>query len=138
MAEAIRIDGLAQFSRNLKQLDGELPKALRIALNEAADVVVGAAVPRVPKRTGRAARTIRARSTRTAVRVSAGGKRAPYFPWLDFGGKVGRKRSVERAFMKDGRYLYRAYFDKSRSGEFQDVLTRALIGVAEQAGVVVD
>lgn len=134
---AIKIDGLAQFSRNLKKLDSELPKALRIAMNEAADVVVSAARPKVPKRTGRAARSIRVASTRTAVRVRAGGSRAPHYPWLDFGGRVGRRRSVIRPFLREGRYLYDVYFDKRDSGELQRVLEKALLKVAEQAGIEV-
>lgn len=137
MAEAIKIDGLAAFSRNLRKLDSDLPKALRIALNEAANLVVDDAKPHVPRRSGRAAGTIKAKSTRTAVRVSAGGRRAPYYPWLDFGGKVGRNKSVGRAFFTDGRYLYPSYFAKRDSGELQQVLTRALLDVAASAGVVV-
>src|SRR5574342_787900 len=133
MAEAIKIDGLAQFSRNLRKLDADLPKALRIALNDAADVIVDYARPRIPKRTGRAASTLKSRSTRTAVRVSAGGRRAPWYPWLDFGGKVGRNRSVERAFIKEGRYIYKGYFAKR--DEFSEVLTRSLLDVARQAGI---
>ena len=136
MADAIRIDGLAKFSRDLKKLDADLPKALRIALNEAAQVVVDYAVPRIPKRSGRAARSVKARSTRTAVRVVGGGRSAPYYPWLDFGGRVGRNRSVARPFYSDGRYIYDGYFKKR--DEFGEVLTRALLGVAAQAGVVVD
>jgi hypothetical protein len=135
---AIRIDGLAEFARNLGKLDRELPKALRIAMNQAADLVVADARPNVPKRTGRAAKTIRAASTRTAVRVTEGGKRAPYMPWLDYGGKVGRNKSVRRPFIKEGRYLYPAYFRLRDSGKIQEVLAGALIDVAAQAGVVVD
>lgn len=138
MAGEIKIEGLAAFSRNLRKLDADLPKALRIALNEAAQVVVDFAVPRIPKRSGRAARSVKPRSTRTAVRVGAGGSRVPYFAWLDFGGRVGRKRAVQRPFYKEGRYLYKGYFAKRDSGEFEDVLTRALLGVARQAGVVID
>lgn len=138
MVNVIRIDGLAEFSRNLRKLDSDLPKVLRIALNEGADLVVHEATPPIPKRTGRAARSVKARSTRTAVRVVAGGKRAPYYPWLDFGGRVGPSRSVVRPFRKEGRYLYAGYFRLSSSGEFQEVLSRALIGVAAQAGVAVD
>jgi hypothetical protein len=136
MAEPIRIDGLAQFSRNLRKLDAELPKGLRVALNEAADVVIGYAKPRIPRRTGKAQASLKARSTRTAVRVQGGGPRVPYYPWLDFGGRVGRSRSIRRPFLKDGRYLYAAYF-QNRS-QFEDVLTRALINVAKSAGVEVD
>src|SRR6266516_6672861 len=101
MAEAIRIDGLAEFTRNLRKLDAEVPKALRVALNGCAEIVLGYARPRVPSRSGRAASTLRARSTRTAVRVSAGGRRAPYYPWLDFGGRVGRHKKTRRAFIRE-------------------------------------
>lgn len=138
MADPIKIDGLAAFSRNLKKLDNELPKALRIAMNGAANLVVNDARPRVPRRTGRAQSTIKARSTRTAVRVAMGGTKAPYMPWLDFGGRVGRGRSVVRPFIKDGRYVYRSYFKLRDSGDIQTEITRALLGVAAQAGVVVD
>lgn len=138
MTDAIKIDGLAKFSRDLRKLDSELPKALRIALNEAADLVATGAKARVPKRTGKAASTIKPASTRTAVRVKAGGKRAPYYPWLDFGGRVGKRRSVKRPFIKEGRYLYAVYFDLRDSGRIQQVLTRALLDVARQSGVEVD
>lgn len=134
---AIRVDGLKEFNKQLKQLDDDLPKALRVALNKSADLVVNAARPKVPKRSGRAAASIKARSTRTAVRVSFGGNRAPYMPWLDFGGRVGRKKRVKRAFLKEGRYVYPAYFQKRDSGEFQRVLQEALVEVAKQAGLEV-
>lgn len=138
MAEAIRVDGLAQFQRNLRRMDADLPKALRVALNQAADVVVSDAKPHVPKKTGKAAGSMKVASTRTAVRVKAGGRRAPYYPWLDFGGAVGKNKSIRRPFLKDGRYIYESYFKKTKSGEFQAVLTKALLDVAAEAGVVVD
>lgn len=135
MPEPIKIDGLAQFVRDLKKIDADLPKALRVALNEAADVVIGYARPRIPRRSGRAQASIKARSTRSAVRVVGGSTRAPYYPWLDFGGRVGRSKAVSRPFLKEGRYLYAGYFAKQ--AEFEEVLTRALIDVARQAGVEV-
>jgi hypothetical protein len=135
---AIRIDGLAQFQRNLRKLDTDLPKAMRAALNQAAEVVAADARSRVPRRSGRAAASIRVASTQTAARIRAGSNRAPYYPWLDFGGRVGRKKSVKRPFLKQGRYLYAAYFDKRQSGEFERVLTEALLDVARKAGVEVD
>ncbi len=82
---------------------------------------------------------MRLASTRTKVRIRAGGRKAPYFPWLDFGGdRRGRGGGIaSRPFLKEGRYLYRSYFDQARSGEFQKVLERALLDVARQAGVEV-
>lgn len=136
--EPIRVEGLADLSRSLRKLDSDLPKALRVALNKPAELVIGEARPRIPKRTGRAANSLKAKSTRTEVRVSEGGSRAPYMPWLDFGGRVGRGRSIERRFYRDGRYLYASYYDLVGSGKIQDVLSRSLLDVVESAGLEVD
>lgn len=136
MGEAIKIDGLNQFARNLRKLDNDLPKALRIGFNEAAGIVVTAAKPLFPRRTGKAASTVRVASTRTAVRVVEGGNRASYVPWLDFGGKVGRKKSVHRPFIGDGRFLYPSFYKHGE--EVHEAIVKALLDVAEQSGVVVD
>jgi len=136
--EAIKISGLAEFNRSLKQLDSDLPKMLRLAFNGAADVVIGRARPRVPSRTGRAQAALTARSTRTAARVSGGSARAPWYAWLDFGGEGRRRgRPPARPFIKQGRYLYAAYFGLRDSGEFEKILTKALLDVAQQAGLEV-
>lgn len=112
----IRVSGLKQLNRSLKALDADLPKALRLAGNQAADIVVAQARPKVPTgpgKGGHAASSIKAASTRTAARVKAGGAKYPYFPWLDFGGKVGRKHRTVRAFLKSGRYVWKAYSERS-------------------------
>lgn len=136
MADAIKIDGLNEFVRNLRKLDADLPKTLRVAFNTAADIVVAYARPKVPRRSGRAAGSIKARSTRTAVRVSAGGRRAPYYPWLDFGGRVGRKKSVKRPFIGDGRYLYAGLH--AERDRIAAATVDALLEAAKAAGVEVD
>ena len=136
MAETIKIDGLDQFVRNLRKLDNDLPKTLRTGFNRAAKIVIDWAKPRVPHKTGRAANSMRATSTRSMVRVSEGGARAPYMPWLDFGGKVGRARSIHRPFIKEGRFLYAGL-----SAEHDKILAAveaALLDAARAAGVEVD
>lgn len=134
--EPIKVTGLAEFNRNLRKLDSELPKVLRLAHNEAAQLIVDYARPRVPRKSGRAAGTIKAKSTRTETRVSGGSKRVSYYPWLDFGGRVGPKRSVRRPFIKQGRYLYPAL--GANYDEFTALLERKLIDVARQVGVEVE
>ena len=136
MADPIKIDGLNQFRANLKVLDRELPKALRIAFNKAADIVVNDARPAVPSRSGKARASVKARSTQTYSRIVGGGNKAPYYPWLDFGGKVGRDKSVRRPFLKDGRYIYDAYY--RNKPKFAEVLQDSLVDVARQAGVEID
>lgn len=134
--EPIKIDGLAQFSRNLRKLDNDLPKALRIAHNEAGELIVNYARPRVPKDSGKAAGTVKAKSTRTEGRVTGGSARYPYYAWLDFGGRVGKNKSVSRPFYKSGRYLYAGL--SSQFGDIMKVLNNALIDVAKSAGVEVE
>lgn len=136
MTEPIRVEGLAEFNRQLRKLDNDLPKALRLAHNEAAQLVVDYAKPRVPSKTGRAAGTVKAKSTRTESRVSGGSKRVPWYAWLDFGGRVGPKRSVKRPFIKQGRYLYPAL--SANRDEFAALLEQSLTDVARQAGIEVD
>lgn len=136
--EPIKIKGLAEFSRNLRKLDNELPKALRVAANEAGELVLGYAKPKVPtgaQRGGHAASSIRTKSTRTSARVTAGGARYPYYAWLDFGGRVGRKRATRRPFKRTGRYLFVGYVQNQ--DRIRAALVDSLIDVAAQAGIEV-
>lgn len=136
MADTLRISGLKEFRGALKQLDKGLPKGLRVAFNGSADFLIGKVRPQIPKLTGRAARSVKARSSQTEVRVAVGGRQAPWYPWLDFGGRTGRKRSVDRPFIKEGRYLYPT-FHKYRA-EFTKITEGALVSLAEDAGLDVD
>lgn len=136
MPEPIRIDGLKQFTRNLKRLDSDLPKMLRVGMNDSLNVVINYAKPRIPSRTGRAAGSLKGKSTQTSARLQAGGRRAPYFPWLDFGGKTGRNRSVDRPFYKEGRYLWKGYIVKR--DELNVRLLETMVNVTRAAGLEVD
>lgn len=133
---AVKVKGLREFQRGLKKLDGELPKALRVAFNEAADEIVQGTKSAMPRRSGGARGSVKAKSTQTKARVSEGGGRAPYVPWLDFGGRVGRRKQTRRPVSGDGRYLYPTY--KSRQRTFQDRLSKALVEAGRRAGVEID
>lgn len=136
VAEPIKVKGLAEFSRALRRVSTDAPKGLRIGLNSAADLLVAKTVPLIPRRTGAAAKSLTARSTRTSARVAVGGRRAPWYPWLDFGGRTGPRKSVERPFLKEGRYLYPT-LAKNR-GLIMGKLEGALLDVARGAGLDVD
>lgn len=136
MRASIGIDGLAEFNRGLRGLDKEAPKQLRIALNGAAELLAGHVRPKVPAITGAARASIKARSTRTSARLSVGGRKAPYFPWLDFGGRTGVNRSVERAFYTDGRYVFVTL--KEVRPQIEQALKDGLTQVARDAGLAVD
>lgn len=134
MADKIQITGLREFQRALKQMDTDLPKQLRVALNEASGLVVDYAGAHMPKKTGRAAASLKARSSQRAARVGLGGRRAPWAPWLDFGGEGRRKgRPSKRPFIKDGRYVYQGL--KVKRDEITEVLSRALTDLAKGAGL---
>jgi hypothetical protein len=137
MVDVIKVDGLSQFVRNLKKIDKDLPKAVRKSFNAAADLLLADIKPLVPVRSGAAVNTVRSTSTQTAARVSGGGKRAPYYPWLDFGGKVGRKKSTVRPFIKTGRYIYGAYYRDRDTGKFEQVMVENLLDVVRSAGIEV-
>lgn len=133
LIDPVRVEGLADLNRALRRVSSDAPKALRLAANAAAEIVVTEARSRMPSRTGKARKSVKARSTRTAARVSSGGRRAPYVPWLDYGGKVGRGKSTERPFESDGRYVYPAFRDKRT--EFERLLRDALRQVVADAGL---
>lgn len=132
----VGIDGLAEFNRGLRKLDKDAPKGLRLALNEAADLLIKRTRPEIPRRTGRAANSLVAKSTRTSARVAVGGRRAPYYPWLDFGGRTGPHKSVVRPFYSEGRYLYPTL--RRVRPEIEAKLGEALVAVARDAGLDVD
>lgn len=133
----IGIGGLAQLNRGLRAVDTEAPKQLRLALNSAAQLLADTARPEVPEVTGAARRSIVARSTRTAARVGVGGKKAPYFPWLDFGGQGRIKgRPAPRPFLGEGRYIYPTL--RRIRPEIEQQLQDAISDVIRNAGLEVD
>lgn len=98
----IRVEGLRELQAALKAFDGESQKALRVALNNAVEGIASDARRRVPTRSGKARASIRATSSQREARVSAGKKAVPYYGWLDYGGKTGIGRSIDRPFRKAG------------------------------------
>lgn len=133
MALVIAVSGLRELSRSLKKVDDSAAKQLRVVFNDAAELVIATARPGIPRRTGKAAGSLKTRSTRTAVRVTFGGPRAPYYPWLDFGGRTGRRKSVVRDFIKEGRYVYPAYH--ARYDDIIRSMQEGIERVARDAGL---
>jgi hypothetical protein len=132
MVDRIEVAGLREFRAALKRADAELPKQVRLVLNDAMGLVIDAARPKVPRRTGRAAGSLVARSTGKVARVQGGSRRAPYYAWLDFGGRVGVNRSVIRDFRKHGRYVYAGYF--SRKPKIIEALEAGVVRLARSVG----
>jgi len=130
----IKVEGLKEFSRGLRKLDTEAPKQLRIALNGSATLLADKTRPKIPSDTGAARGSVKASSTRTSARVAIGGRRAPYLPWLDFGGQGRRPgRPAARQFRKDGRYVFVTL--EQIQGEITRSLEDGIRQVARNAGL---
>lgn len=118
--KTIHVRGLREVRKALRDVDKTLGPELRKGLNEVAELVLDTARPLVPRRSGDARASLKAGSTETAVQIKAGGTKAPYWGWLDFGGTVGKGRvsshvahkkaavagQVKRRFITEGRFIY--------------------------------
>jgi hypothetical protein len=130
--EPIKVEGLRALRKRLRKADREGRVRLKAASNAAGQIIVDTAKPRVPLgpgKGGHARSSVKVASTNNQARVQAGGKKYPYFPWLDFGGRVGPKRKTHRPFLTEGRYIWKA-FDEKRS-EIEVVLEREMQIVAD-------
>lgn len=129
----IEVEGLKEFQRSLRQMDADLPKQIRLVLNASGEIVIKYARPLIPSRTGAARASMKLRSSQREARLAAGGRRAPYYPWLDFGGAVGPDDSVTRPFVKIGRYVYPTLRD--HNAEIQEAMSEGLQRLATDAGL---
>lgn len=129
----LAVAGLKEMRRGLKGLDKDLPKGVRLMLNQVAQVVVDGARPLIPSVSGAARASLRAASSQTAARVAAGGPKAPYYPWLDFGGRVGRNKATKRPFYREGRYIFVTV--AKRQDEIQAAMLEAVAELARSNGI---
>lgn len=107
MADTVHVRGLREGVKALRDVDREIGPEIRKAFNDVANIVVDTARPLIPSGpTGRARASLKASSSQRAVTIAYGGNKAPYAPWLDYGGKVGKGKSIVRRFIPSGRYIY--------------------------------
>lgn len=132
----VEVEGLRELNRSLRRLDSDAPKALRLALNVSADALVEKIKRQIPARRGRARGSVKTASTRTEVRIRFGGPRAPYYPWLDFGGRTGKLKRTVRPFYREGRYIYPTL--RRERGAFQEALEAALVNLISEVGLDMD
>lgn len=136
MPEKITVTGLREFQRALRGMDANLPKQIRLILNKATGLVIDYAEPRFARRTGRAAASLKARSSQREARVALGGRAAPWAPWVDFGGQGRRPgRPPHREFIKSGRYVYRGL--ELKRPEIIERMSEGLSDLARAAGLEV-
>lgn len=120
---AIRIDGLNELRRDLRKVEAGLPKEVAAVFGRAAEKVAGKVRAALPRRSGRAAGSVKAARAQKGAIVRAGGAKVPYYGPLDFGGYP-----KGRPFVPEGRYLYPVAEDEGprAAGQIEDEL-KALI-----------
>lgn len=123
MSVRVEIEGLTKAIGSLRTFERRIPGMVREVESESAQRVASAArlrVPSGPAAGGHAAGSVRS----TGSQVVAGGTRFPYFPWLDFGGSVGRNNSVNRRFIRSGRYIWRSFAENKQiiEGQMEDAV----------------
>lgn len=139
------VSGLRETLRGIKAMESMAPKELRDALKRVGQLVVDEARKGVPRRSGKAAGSIKARGNTKGVQIAVGGASAPYYPWLDFGGTVGPGHRPGRAYSGSvhrtyrgapygkGRYLYPAIEENIE--EVQDAFVSELNGLLSAHGM---
>ena len=108
----VEIRGLREFRAQLRRLGASTPETVRRSSRRAAGMVIDHAKPRIPigpARNGHVRDTLRAVASGGGVYVRAGDESHRYYGFIDFGGRVGIRRSVHREYIKGGRYIYPAY-----------------------------
>lgn len=102
----VEIEGLKEIQKQLRDLDPALAKELKQVNLSVADLVASIARAKVPHQTGRARSTVKPKGEQRYAVIRAGGRKAPYYPLLDFGGTRGRERKPFRAYVEGGRFLW--------------------------------
>jgi hypothetical protein len=113
VAIRVDVDGIPHVEAMLTALGEAAERELNESCSDSAEQVASRTrglIPLGPVPGGHARMSVEVENRPGAgAAVTEGGARFPYVGWLDFGGRVGRHHSVHRAWIKGGRYLFRAY-----------------------------
>lgn len=131
----VEVRNLREITAAFKAADGGVPGRLKEHLLPVAQDIARKVAQRVPHDSGAAAGTVTARTGQKGAGIAFGGARAPYFPWLDFGGSVGRGHkpgkpwsgSVVRPAIQGGRYAFPTIEDN------RDLIERAALDAVVHA-----
>lgn len=134
---AVRVEGLNEFRRALREGGKELPKELqKVNKAFAADVagdVRGKYMLAHPSRSGRGAQSIRALASQTRAQVALGSARAPYVLGQNFGSHQGPRKKQFRSVRKPDYFLYRTLEqrDKDLRDDYDELLEGLVHRLAE-------
>lgn len=127
-SDAVRIDGLRELSRSLKQVEAGLQKEIAGVFKKAADKVAGKARGRIKSKSGRLAASIRPYGTQRAAGVRMGKKAVPYAGVYEFGGYP-----AGRPFVKEGRAIYPTF--KAEAENVRRDVAEGLADLIQKAGL---
>lgn len=117
MAESlvrVEIQGVRDLQKALRQISKEAVKELSEGLAEVTQVVLNEARPLVDRgKTGNAQASMKVKKNQRGAQLAVGGTKAPYFQWLEWGGRTGINKSVSRPFIPEGRSIYPTLRKKS-------------------------
>jgi len=119
MGDMIRVEGLTEFIRSIDRAQADLPKAVRMAALEVAELVAGDARPGLRKMTRAALSSLDiVESTQSAASINAVGTRVADFGW--------------------SRGFYITRIVAGDAPRFEEIQTKALLTVVKAAGLDVD
>lgn len=125
---APKTTGIREFQASIQQMDAGLDGMIKETLAEAAELVAADARRKIPTLTGAARNSLKV----VGAMVTAGGSKAPYYPWLDYGGRAGR-RGARRPWRAGGRYIWKSYGDLFPA--IQRVSEKALDALTRRCGL---
>lgn len=128
---SIKVTGASEIAAALRIIADSLPNTLNTDIKEAVDYVLPKIRAKVPRLTGRASKSLHRRENM----LIGGGSEAPYYGWLDFGGRVGIRKSVVRSRPTNGRYIY-PVITSERDGILEQT-TKRILAQYEKRGLKV-
>lgn len=133
--DIVRVEGLADFQRELRKLNADLPKELRKANIEAAEVVAKDARQRAEGRGGVAAKSapsIKAQGEQRRSKITIGGPKFPFALGAEFGAVEYPQFDPWTGSGSDAGYFFYPAIRDTRE-EFMDVYEDALDRLARRA-----
>lgn len=132
----IEVQGVKVIQKRLRQMDDGTVAELKRVYFYSADLVAKNALPRIPRRTGRLASTLRVTATKRGGYVRMGGKRtAPYAGPIHFGwpNRPNLAKDWYGGPIRPNPFLYAAL--DARRDEVEDAFYRGVMRVARKAGL---
>lgn len=136
-SDAVRIDGLAELNAALRAMGPAVRRGFNKEMRPVAQIVSNAVRAQVPVRSGAARASVRPSVSGGWLAIRAGGAKAPYYGWLDYGGTLrpvgGRRNTQRRPVFRDGRWIYPTI--RRNRGRVQSAAEQVVARAKRRAGL---